>query len=365
MVTNRNKEHKKSFLLAGFLVACLPVSSAEISTVAGTGEAGSNDGPALEARLNNPFGVVRGPDGHFWFCEYGGHTVRRIDPGGNVVTMVGNGVAGYLGDGGPALEASLNKPHEIRFDHEGRLCIADMENHAVRRVDLKSGIVTTIAGTGVAGFSGDGGPATVARLNQPHSIQFGPDGRLFICDIGNQRIRVVDMETGLIATFAGNGERGLTPDGLPFADVPLNGPRTLDFDRRGNLWLALREGNQVFVLDLGAGTIHHVAGNGQKGFTGNGGPAKHAMLSGPKGIAIAPNGDVYLADTESHSIRMIDLKTGNLELIAGTGARGDGPEDGPRNCGLARPHGVFVDADGSVFIGDSENHRIRVVRSSP
>ena len=172
----------------------------------------------------------------------------------------------------------------------------------------------------------------------------------------------MDPTSGVIRTLAGTGERGSTPDGARFADSPLNGPRTLDFDRAGNLWLALREGNQVFKLDLAAGTIHHVAGTGAKGFTGHGGPAKEATLSGPKGISVAPDGNVYLADTESHSIRMIDLKTGQLELITGTGAKADGPDGDPLRCGLARPHGVFVDADGALYIGDSENHRLRVIR---
>jgi sugar lactone lactonase YvrE len=136
----------------------------------------------------------------------------------------------------------------------------------------------------------------------------------------------------------------------------------MDFDADGNLWLVTREGNQVFKFDLKAGTIHHVAGTGKKGFTGNGGPAKDATLSGPKGIAVAPNGNVYLADTESHSVRMIDMKKGTLELIAGTGEKGDGPEGDPLKCKMARLHGIFVDADGSVFIGDSEAHRVRVVK---
>lgn len=362
MAAREHKMHGKFFGIIALTSCCLSVGAAEMKTIAGTGVAGTKDGPALEAELNNPFGVVRGPDGNLWFCEYDGHTVRQINGAGKIITVVGNGNAGYSGEGGPALAASLNRPHEIRFDPAGRLYIADMTNHAIRRVDLKSGIITTIVGTGTSGFSGDGGPATSAQLDQPHSIQFGPDGRLFICDIGNHRVRVVDMETGIIETFAGTGKWGPTHDGARYKNIMLNGPRTLDFDQRGRLWLALREGNQVFVLDLGEGTIHHVAGTGQKGFTGNGGPAKHATLSGPKGIAIAPNGNVYLADTESHSIRMIDLQTGNIELIAGTGAKHDGTDGDPLACGLARPHGVFVDADGSVYVGDSENHRIRVVR---
>jgi sugar lactone lactonase YvrE len=172
------------------------------------------------------------------------------------------------------------------------------------------------------------------------------------------------MKTGRITTFAGTGDKKPTPDGAPVAGTPLNGPRAMDFDRRGDLWLALREGNAVYRFDMKAGTIHHIAGTGAKGFTGNGGPAKQATLSGPKGLAIGPNGNVYLADTESHSIRMIDVRKMTLELIAGTGERGDGPETDPLQCRMARPHGVFVDRDGAIFIGDSETHRVRVIVST-
>jgi streptogramin lyase len=237
-----------------------------------------------------------------------------------------------------------------------------MQNHAVRKITVKTGIITTIAGTGKAGYSGDGGPATQAQLKQPHSIQFGPDGSLYICDIGNNAIRRVDMKTGVISTFAGTGKSGDTPDGAPIEGTPLKGPRSLDFDRQGNLWLVTREGNQVLKFDMKGGTILIVAGTGKKGFTGNGGPAREATLSGPKGIAIDAAGNAWLTDTESHSIRMINAKTGTLELIAGDGQAGDGPDGNPLRCRMSRPHGIFVDADGSVFIGDSESHRIRVLR---
>lgn len=336
-----------------------------VSTFAGTGVKGhsGDGGPAVQAQLNNPFGVIRGPDGCIYFCEFDGQVVRKVDAKGIISTVAGSGRKGPGGDGGPALQAEFNQPHEIRFDARGDLFIVDMRNARVRKVDLRSGVITTVAGTGVEGFSGDGGPATQAQLNMPHSIQFDARGDLYICDIGNHRIRKVAMKSGVITTFAGNGQRGPTPDVAKFAGVPLNGPRTLDFDKQGNLWLALREGNQVFKLDLKKGTIHHIAGTGQKGFTGNGGPAKQATLSGPKGIALSPDGTkVYLADTESHSIRGVDLKTGNLELACGTGEKGDGPDGDPLKCKLGRPHGVFVDTDGSVFIGDSESHRIRVLR---
>ncbi len=335
-----------------------------IFTFAGTGEKGSSqDGEvATAAKLDNPFGVVRGPDGAIWFTQYTGQMISKVTTDGRIHHVAGTGQKGYAGDGGPARQASFNLPHEIRFDRAGNFYIADMQNHAIRRVDAKTMIITTFAGTGVAGYSGDGGPASQAQLNQPHSIQFGPDGSLYICDISNNVIRRVDMVTGVISTFAGTGKPGATADGAPIAGTPLNGPRSLDFDAAGNLWLVTRAGNQVFKFDLRAGKIIHVAGTGQKGFTGDGGPATLATLSGPKGIALAANGDAYLADTENHAVRMIEAQTGKLQLVAGTGAQGDGPDGDPLRCKLARLHGVFVDHDGSVFIGDSETHRVRVLR---
>jgi streptogramin lyase len=312
--------------------------------------------------MANPFGVVRGPDGALYVCEVDSHVIRRITRDGSISTVAGNGTRGYSGDGGPALVAQLNEPYEVRFDRDGNMFFVEMKNHLVRRVDAKTRAISTVVGTGEPGFGGDGGPATKARLNQPHSLQLDASGNLFICDIANHRIRRVDARTGVITTFAGTGEKAPTPDGAPIAGAPLNGPRAIDFDREGNLWLALREGNAVYRFDLRANTIHRVAGTGKQGFAGNGGPARLATLSGPKGLSIGPNGNVYLADTESHSIRMIDLKKGTLELIAGTGQPGDGPDGDPFQCKLKRPHGVFVDVDGSVIVGDSEAHRVRVIR---
>lgn len=355
-----------SLLVLWALLSPPAVQAAEwtISTFAGTGLRGfsGDGGPATEAQVDNPFGVVRGPDGAIWFCEYSGQRIRRVAPDGTIQTVAGSGQKGYSGDGGPALEASFNLPHELRFDAAGDLYVVDMANHAVRKIAMKNGIITTVAGTGRPGYSGDGGPADEAQLKQPHSIQFGPDGVLYICDIGNHAIRRVDGKTWRIETFAGTGKPGPTPDGAPIGGTPLKGPRSLDFDTRGNLWLATREGNQVFKFDLRTKTIHHIAGTGAKGFTGHGGPAKEATLSGPKGIAVDAAGNVWLADCESHSIRMIDARTGNIELIAGTNEKGDGPDGDPLRCKLARPHGVFCDAGGSVFIGDSEAHRVRVLQ---
>ena len=337
----------------------------KIETFAGTGQAGfSGDGRlAQEAQLDNPFGITRGTDGSLYICDTMNHAIRRVDRSGVITTVAGTGKKGYSGDEGAALGAMLNEPYEVRFDKQGNLFFVERLNHVVRRVDAKTRLISTIAGTGKAGFSGDGGPARQAMLNQPHSIQFDQRGDLYICDILNHRIRKVDLKTGQISTFAGTGEKKPTPDGAKIEGTPLNGPRAIDFDRAGQMWLALREGNAVYRLDLRAGTIHHMAGTGQTGFTGNGGPAKLATLSGPKGLSIAPNGNVYLADTESHSLRMIDVRTMTIELIAGTGQKGDGADGDPLLCKMARPHGVFVDRDGSIFVGDSETHRVRVIRT--
>jgi streptogramin lyase len=364
----RARSFLRALLLLGVTVLLPHTAGAEtrrgISTFAGTGVAGysGENKPAVSAELANPYGIVRGPDGSLYICEVDNHVIRRVARDGMISTRVGTGERGYSGDGGPALRARLNEPYEVRFEQRGNMIFVEMKNHLVRRVDARTQTISTVAGTGQPGFSGDGGPARKAQLNQPHSIQLDGEDNLYICDIGNHRIRRVDAKTGLITTFAGTGARAATPDGARFAAAPLNGPRAIDFDRQGNLWLALREGNAVYRLDLQAGTVHHVAGTGQQGFTGNGGPAPEATLSGPKGLSIGPDGNIYLADTESHSIRMIDIKRGTLELIAGTGERGDGPDGDPLKCKMSRPHGVLVDADGSIFVGDSEAHRVRVIR---
>jgi DNA-binding beta-propeller fold protein YncE len=184
-----------------------------------------------------------------------------------------------------------------------------------------------------------------------------------VCDVLNHRVRRVDLTTGTIATWSGTGEKRTALDGAPITGSPLHGPRALAFGPDGTCWLALREGNALLRLDPKTATLRRVAGTGKSGFTGNGGPALEATLAGPKGVALDPAGTVYLADTESHSIRYLDIAKNTIEVLVGTGKKGDGPDgDDPPKCQLARPHGVYVDRDGAVFIGDSENHRVRVWR---
>lgn len=337
--------------------------AAEVVTLGGTGEDAyrGDGGPAARAAMGQPFGLVVGPDGALYVCEVSNHIVRRIDlNSGRISTVAGTGrKAGYAGDGGPATAALLNEPYEVRFDRSGNMFFVEMKNHLVRRVDARSDTISTVAGTGRAGFSGDGGPATQAKLSSPHSIALDDAGNLYICDIGNHRIRRVDLQSGTISTFAGTGEKKPTPDAAPLAGTPLNGPRTLDYDGHGNLFLALREGNAVYRIDLKTKTLHHLAGTGKQGYAGDGGEARKALLSGPKGIAVGPDGDVYLADTESHTIRVIRAKSGMIETLVGDGQKGDGPDGEPRRCRLNRPHGVFVDSQGNVYIGDSSNNRVR------
>ena len=204
-------------LTALALASVLSASAADwkITTFAGTGEKGGagDGGPAAKAQIDNPFGLTRGPDGALYFCEYTGQRIRKVTPDGIIHTVAGSGQKGYSGDGGPALQATFNLPHELRFDAAGDLYIVDMTNHAVRKVDMKTGIITTLAGNGKSGYSGDGGPAAQAQFKQPHSIQFGPDGSLYVCDIGNHVIRRIDMKSGSVSTFAGIGKPGPTPDG--------------------------------------------------------------------------------------------------------------------------------------------------------
>ncbi len=358
----------RSFLrltpFALLLVSCAFGSEWTISTIAGTGVAGfsGEGGPAASAEITDPYGVIRGPDGAIWFCEHNGHRIRRIALDGTISTIAGTGQKGYSGDGGPAAKAQLYLPHELRFDAKGDLYVADTGNNAVRRIDLKTGIITTAAGDGRKPENAIRALERRGSIDSPHSIQFGPNNQLYVCEVPRHLILNVNLENGLIRQIAGTGKAGATPDGAPLAGTPLNNPRSLDVDHNGNLWVVTREGNQVFELDLKADTIRWMAGTGELGFTGNGGPARSATLSGPKGISIDAAGNAWLADTESHSIRMIEASTGRIVWIAGTGTKGDGADGDARDCTLNRPHGIFADKDGTILIGDSESNRIRILR---
>ena len=320
---------------------------------------------------NNPFHTVIGPGGFLYFSDYGTNRVLKYDFRTKQTSVVaGTGMKGHSGDGGPATRARIAAPHEVRFDSKGNLYIDERDNHTVRKVDMKSGMITTIAGTPQKnGYAGDGGPAVKALLNQPHGIVLDHNDNLYICDPLNNRVRRVDARTGVITTFAGNGQAGHTPDEGGLTEVPLAGPRSLEVARDGKWYLALREGNGVFLIDPAKGRIKRIAGTGENGYSGDGGPAIAARfgslgpggLTGPKGLTVSGDGKtMYVADCENHVIRKIDLRSGIISTVAGTGERGDGPDGNPRTCKLSRPHAVLLHGR-ALYIADSENNRIRVL----
>jgi len=200
-----------------------------------------------------------------------------------------------------------------------------------------------------------------AQLRQPHSIVLDRDGTLLICDIGNQRIRRLHLDTGIIDTYAGTGVAAETPEGAPVNGTPLRGPRTMAIGSDGDLYLALREGNAILRIDRRTQTLHRIAGTGEQGYAGDGGPAMNAKLGGPKGLAYR-TGELFVADTENHVIRRIDLTSHVITTVLGTGVRGDGPETSPLGCRLSRPHGVLADGAGTLYVADSEAHRIRQLK---
>jgi sugar lactone lactonase YvrE len=330
----------RSIVLLLLLATALAAQS--IRTIAGNGVPGFS-----ATQINNPYGLVVGPDGALYWCDIGNHVIRRLNlKTGAIDTVAGTGEKGQSGEGGLATKALLNEPYELRFDRQGNLFFVDMQNHMVQRIDRRSGIISRVAGTGQPGFSGDGGAATEAQLRQPHSIAFDREGRLLVCDIGNHRVRRIDLRSGLIATYMGTGEKRNAADGAARVGTPLHGPRALDVAKDGRIYIVLREGNALYELDPRTDRYRLLLNSGMKG---------------PKGIAIAPDGSLYIADTENQLVQRVDPRMRTLQPVAGSGERGDGPEDTPRACRMNRPHGVFVDRKGNVYIGDSEAHRIRLL----
>jgi DNA-binding beta-propeller fold protein YncE len=343
-----------------------------ISTFAGNGVAGLNgDGlPARSTALSLPQDGVWGPDGHFYFLDWNNHRVRRVRDG-IVETVV---ATGELGDGqdGPALEMRLNHPTGLHFDRQGRLLIAAWHNSKVKRVDFTTGMAENVAGTGARAYGGDGEPANLARLDLPSSVVEDPDGNICISDQANFRIRRVDKD-GVIETICGTGIAGYTGDGGPASLATLRSPvgqaappaGRIDIDSAGRIYIA-DTGNHVIRRIDTDGAIRTVAGTGQPGYSGDGGPATEAQLNTPSDVAVAPDGTLYIADTMNNRIRRV-LPDGRISTIAGTGTQGFSGDGGlGRDAKLNRPYGVAVSADGEmVMIADTHNHRLRILTEEP
>ena len=334
-------------------------SAGIISTVAGTGVHGNGGvGQATATELAYPTGVAFNAAGDMFIADCYNDVIREVTPAGVISTYAGTGTVGYTGDNGPASLAEFNYPTAIAFNAAGDMFIADMNNHVIREINT-SGIITTVAGDGTSGNSGDSGPATAAELRGPESVAFNAAGDMFIADNGNNDIREV-TPTGVITTFAGNGTAGYRGDGGPATSAELNGPIGLAVNAAGDLFIA-DHNNSVIREVTPAGTISTVAGNGTGGYTGDGGNATNAELSGPSGVTFNAAGDMFIVDSNDNVIREV-TPGGTISTYAGTGTAGYTGDGGPATAAtLNQPYTLTLSAAGDMFIADANNNVIRKV----
>ena len=334
-----------------------------ITTVVGTGERGyaGDGGPAAAALLSEPFMCAFDAAGNLYVAEAMNHCVRRVDAGTGVITTIaGTGEEGYSGDGGPATEATFSQPYSLQVTPIGDLYVVDRLNYAIRKVAAATGLITTVAGTGESGYGGDGGPGAQAQMREPNDCALDGRGGLLIADVQDQRIRRLDLTSGIITTFAGNGEKERAGDGRPAVEASILGARAVCTDRRGNTYICEREGNGVRLVN-GNRIMSTLAGTGERGYTGDGGPALTATWGAPKAIRCDHSGNLLVVDTENHAIRRIGAVTRVVTTVAGGRLGGEGDGGPATEAAMDRPHGCDVDSRGNIFIADSNNHRVRVV----
>jgi sugar lactone lactonase YvrE len=339
------------FLLAPFLSA-----ATRITCVAGCGDAAQNT--ALDAKFVEPFAVAFDKQGNWYVCEHKGERIVRIDNAGKASVLAGTGQTGYSGDGGAASQATMFDPHGIVITANQQMYVADTRNHTIRKIDLRTGSISTVAGTGKAGFSGDGGPATKADFDGTFAIDVDPSGRnLYVADLGNRRVRKINLKSGIVTTIAGNGEKGVPQDGADASASPLADPRAVAADSKGNVYVLERGGNALRVVDK-TGKIRTLIAPASSAST-SAATTVVPDLNGPKHLCVDRNDNVIIADAENHLVRRYDPKTGTTVTILGTGQSGKEIITGdPLKTQVNRPHGVFVHPSGALYISDSYNHRI-------
>lgn len=353
-----NKYMTRLYLsLLVLLLWAVPAQAAKVVLVAGGGSL--EQGKATEVKLRSPFGAEFDRQGNLFIVEMTGERVRKIDLQGNLTTIAGTGVRGFATEAGPGLQAQFNGIHNLAVLPNGDILLADTWNNRVRKLNAETYEVSTIVGTGTKGFSGDGGLATKADFGGIYCASIDPQGQtLYLADLDNRRIRKVDLSSGVVTTLAGNGKAGVPKDGAKAADSPLVDPRAVCADKAGNVYILERGGHALRVVDS-QGRIRTVAGTGQKGFSGDGGNALQAMLNGPKHLCMDLAGNVLIADTENHVIRKYLPRDGRIVRVAGTGKKGRGGVDGPpEQLEMNQPHGVYVHSSGTLYISDSSNHRV-------
>jgi hypothetical protein len=332
-----------------------------ITTVAGGGICSSNycgdGGPATSARLSTPKAVALDPAGNMYIADTYNNCIRKVDANGIITTFAGDTAQGFAGDGGPAASAKFNLPEGLVFDPAGNLYVADAGNHRIRKINT-SGVISTIAGTGTAGFFGDGGPATSAKLNNPVGLCFDATGNLYVADKYNCKIRRINT-SGLITTVAG-GTVGFSGDGGPATSAGLNWTWGVSIDNVGNMYIADGSNHRVRIVNT-SGVIHTFAGNGSIGYSGDGGLATSAGVFLPSSVAFDALGNVYIADVNDYVVRIVN-SAGIINTFAGINQQGYSGDGGPANAAkLALPIGLAMDVNGNLFIADEAEYRIRKV----
>jgi len=346
----------------GTVVATLPgiggtgvavMGTVKVSTVAG-GYLGDK-GPATSAALDGPFNTVQDKAGNYYVSDRFKHRIRKITPTGTISTIAGTGICGYNGDNIKATTAMLCYPAGLTFDSAGNLYVADSSNERVRKISAK-GQISTVAGTGVYGYSGDGGPATSGALSNPFNIAFDSTGNMYFSEVTNNLVRKVDT-SGNISTYAGTGAAGFSGDGGPATSATMNNPRGIGFDTSGNLYIADTMNHRVRIVSA-AGTINTFAGTGQGGCSGDGGPALSAKLGATRGVTVN-NSVLYISTAGCSRVRAVDLTTNIISTFAGSSAGYDGDNNPPLSTRFDLPLNTLFDAAGNVLINDVNNGRLR------